>query len=286
MLQWMCGWNQAHPDDRVHFYGFDIQNQAAPDGEALIAFLKRLGARDADPRIAGIQACDGVVTDYFFEGLPFPPELYQQCQGALTEIATYFDGAEKTIAEQTSREDLAWARVHLVGEQTWQEEIFYLDSDTTRAVSARDRGMAYVAQPIRDLRFPHARTALWAHSGHIAKDGQSAYFQDTMGGFLDAELGNKYRAFALTAYDTSLNWSITRRCGLFHLLGPNAVEQVFHNLGQGALLADLGGHPTFLQPGVSYALGGNPMVPAEHFDAVIYLESSPAMHPLGWAPCP
>jgi len=288
MVQWLCEWNTAHPGDRVHFYGFDLQAQAAEDGAALIAFLHRLGVGDGDPRITGIQACDGVVTDYFLEDLPYPPELYQQCQAALGDVAAYFDREHKHIEKQTSREDLAWARVHLVGQQAWQEEAFYLSSDEIRAAQARDRGMAYLAQAVRDLRFPQARAALWAHNGHIAKDGAAAYFGTDMGTHLAADLGNKYQAIGFGAHDTFVDWVPAHRCGSFPFpVGPGSLENLFHGLGPGAgVLADLNAHPPFLAPGATYTFGGSgAMVPADHFDVAIYLEVSPAMHPLAWAPC-
>jgi erythromycin esterase-like protein len=288
MVQWMCEWNAAHPGDRVHFYGFDIQAQSDQDGADLIAFLGRLGIGGQDPRVAGIRACDGVETDYFLEDLPYPPELYTQCQAALAGVAAYFDGERKAIEKRTSLEDLAWARVSLVGQQAWQEEAFYLFDDGVRSALARDRGMAEVAQAIRGLRFPHARTALWAHNGHIAKNGATAYLGTDMGTHLAADLGHKYQAIGLGAHETYLDWAPARRCGLFPFpVGPGSLEGLFHDLGAGAgALADLGAHPPLLAPGAAYTFGGSgAVIPGDHFDAVIYLEVSPAMHPLAWLPC-
>jgi erythromycin esterase-like protein len=288
MVQWMCKWNTAHPNDRVHFYGFDIQSQSFQDGAALIAFLHRLGIADADPRIAGIRACDGVETDYYFEGLPFPPELYQQCQAALADTAAFFDHDEKTIEGQTSKQDLGWARVYLVGEQAWQEEIFFLETDPDRGGKARDRGMAYVVQAIRELRFPHARTALWAHNGHLAKKAGSAnYFGVQMGTLLADQLKSKYAAIGLVARETYLDWIYVGACGLADdfPMGPGTIEDVFHGLGPGVgVLAELKKNPPFLQPG-PYLVGAVSMVPSEQFDAILYLEVSPKMHPLLWASC-
>ena len=149
MVKWMREWNVAHPDDRVHFYGFDIQAQALANATAVIDVLHAMGITDDDSRITGIHACDGVDAFYFLDGLPYPPELYQQCDAALTATAAYFDANEKEIERVTSADTLAYARVHLVGQQTWQEEIFYYD-DGMRSGRARDRGMAYVAQALRD----------------------------------------------------------------------------------------------------------------------------------------
>ena len=285
LAQWMCEWNQAHPDDRVHFYGFDIQSQARADGSALLAFLQRLGIGDSDPRVAGVRVCDGVVEDWFFEELPYPPELYAQCIAALEDVAGYFDTQEKEIERQTSREDLAWARIRLVGLRAWEEEIF--ETDLERSRNARDKGMAYVARAIRDLRFPHARTALWAHNVHIARTGIPIYFLGSMGSHLAAELGNNYRAIALTAREPRVDWWSLGLCGpVDQATGPGSLEHVLSVAGPGpGVLANLRAQPPFLTPGATYRVGGDSIVPADHFDAVIHLDVSPEMHPTFWPAC-
>jgi hypothetical protein len=228
------------------------------------------------------------VTHYFQAGLPFPPELYQQCQAALGSVAGFFDANEKTIEGQTSKEDLAWARVHLVGERAWQEELFFIDTDPIRGGKARDRGMAYVVQAIRELRFPHARTALWAHNGHLAKKvGASNYEGVEMGTLLADQLKSKYAVIGLVARETNVDWIFLGLCGLLEdfPVGPGSIEDVFHNLGPGAgVLAELKKNPPFLQPG-PYLVGAVTMVPSEQFDAILYLDVSPKMHPLLWASC-
>lgn len=285
LVRWMCEWNTAHPDDRVHFYGFDIQTQAFQNGEALIAFLERLGIGADDPRVTGIRACDGVDT-FYFPFAPFPPELYQQCQNALSGVAALFDREEKAIGEQTSAEDLAWARIHLVGQQAWQEQLFLIN-DIDRSGRARDRGMAYVVQAIRDLRFPHARTVLWAHNGHLAKDvDEAGYIAVEMGTLLAKELKSQYAAIGLVARETYIDWRNVG-CGLVDdfPLTPRTVESHFHGLGPGVgVLADLK-HEKLFQSGAYYLVGSVPMRPVEQFDAILYLESSPKMHPLAWPSC-
>lgn len=288
LVQWMCEWNQEHPDDRVHFYGFDIQAQAFQDGRALLAFLQRLGIGAGDSRVEGLRVCDGVEQDWLFAGLPYPPELYERCQAALAEIAAYFDAGEKEVERLTSEEDLGWARVHLVGLQAWQVVAFYIDSDILRGIDARDRAMAYVAQAIHDLRFPHARTALWAHNGHIALRGAEAYFGTDMGTHLKAALGSQYKAIGLTARETYVDWIFISLCGFVDLpVGPGSLEHVLVSAAPGAagVLADLTAHPPFLTPGAVYTVASVPMVPAEQFDAVIHLDVSPMMTPTSWVPC-
>jgi erythromycin esterase-like protein len=291
LLQWMCEWNRSHPSpaDRLHFYGFDNQRQAQGNGEALIAYLETIGLAADHPWIQGIQACDGVV-ETFWPSLPFPAERYDRCQDALAAVAGHFDGNEKALVHRTSRDELAWARIHLVGQQAWQEMLFFLRTDFLRSYNARERGMAYVAQAIRDLRFPNARVALWGHNGHVMHDSVPYVGTAGMGNYLSESLGSRYVAVALTASEVYADWVPAGRCGRVNLSVPGAlaVEDVLRGLGERALLVDLdprGSHPSFLEPGAVYGLADGAFVPSEGFDALLYLESSPAMHPLAWAPC-
>ncbi len=278
MMQWMCEWNLAHPNDRVHFYGFDIQNQAPEDSAALIDFLHRLGIEVGDPRIAGIRLCPGVQTD-------IDPAA---CQASLSDIAAFFDREEKLIRRLTSKQDLGWARVHLVGLQAIVERVLYFG--TERGFRARDRGMAYVARAIHDLRFPRARTALWAHNGHLAKNVDATdYVWVEMGTLLAKALKKKYAVIGLVAYETSIDWPIAAGgCGPADLgTGAGSIEQLFHDLGADAagVLADLTARPRPIEPGAAYTVGSAAMVPVEQFNALLFLEVSRKMHPLAWSSC-
>lgn len=296
LVQWMCEWNQAHPDDRLSVYGFDMQRMAHENGEAVIAFMQQLGIGADDARVIGIRACDGVV-ETFWPAQPFPQERYDQCQGALSAVATYFDANEAAIRQQTSREALGWARVHLRSEQSWQKEIYYFFTDFLTSYGAREVAMPELVQAIRDIRFPHAKVALWAHNGHIATNGVNLLFDDelggipTMGDYLKTALGHKYVTIGLTGYNLSANWLGANFCGVFQLLGPNAVETILHNVGPDFLLLDLtprgNGQPTLLDSNTTYSITeSRQVIVRDTFDALVYMEDSPAMHALGFAPCP
>ena len=291
LLEWMCEWNQRHPKDPVHFYGFDIQNRDDANTAPLIAFLRRLEPWDTEPLIDGILACDGAETSYY-PTQPFPEELYTECQAALTGTEQFLSENARRISRLTSPEELAWAEVALISAQTWQEQIFFLFSDFERAYAARDRGMAEVAQAIRAIRFPRAKTALWAHNGHVIKNGpQASNGLTTMGTFLDDAMGKFYVSLALSAYNTYTEWPFIGFCGgPFNLFGPNPVEVPLQETGETALLADFdprGQHPGFFDPDVTYWVGGIGGFLADHFDGMIYLESARAMDPLFlFEPCP
>ena len=285
LLRWMCEWNQAHPKekDRVHFMGFDIQSQARPDINALTAFLARIGVPASDPLVVSLRRCDGVA-QRFYPFVPYPEARYRECEAALNATAALFSAQEQSIEEQTSEEDLGWARLHLVGQQAWQEQIYlYSRNNPQRWYEVRDAGMAYAFQAIRELRFPNEKIAIWAHNHHIARNSTEYYDGYTiMGTLLAEELGSDYVPIALTSHEAWTDFSFIY-CGPDDPAGANAVETFLHGLGEGYLLVDLDippGHPPFLAPGTTYELSHSQMIPERHFDGIVYLDYSRGMAPL------
>lgn len=281
LAQWMCDWNRTHrkPKDRLHFFGFDIQ-QPKQDGPALIAFLSRIGIPEDDPVADGIRQCEGVERDLFPE---IPEEAHTRCMDALSWIETHFARNGKAIVRQTSKADFEWAKIRLVGLRGWEYQMFYPDS---RSYTGRDEAMAYAFQVIRKLRHPRAKVAVWAHNSHISHAPHPLNGGIPMGMFLTNSLGRSYVNLGLAAREVSIDWPGGLGCGP-QPLGPNAAEEVFHGVGQGDLLIDLDvpGAEPLLTPGAVYTLGARRMVPRQHFDGVLYLEESPKMTPLKWEPC-
>src|SRR5690349_7120569 len=286
LVEWMCEWNRIHPDekDRVHFYGFDIQLTSGLDGPPLIAFLRRIGFAADDPRILGLRQCEGVGVLYYPSQL-IPPAVHQECMAAVDALSVLFDENEKEIVRQTSKEDLGWARVRLTAIRAWEEEWFYIQ-DFRRSYAARDLGMADVFQAIRELRFPKAKTVLWAHNGHVANG--HPFGHTALGDHLDERLGKDYVSLGLVAYDPYIDWAGVG-CRRMNYAGPNSVETFLHELGEGFLLIDIrfpGAETPFFEPGRIYNVGeGRIGVPADNFDGLVYLDVSPKMTPTLWPSC-
>ena len=285
LMQWMCEWNASHPKekDRVHFMGFDTQSQAPQDIAAVVAFLQRIGVAATDPLITGLRRCDGVI-QRFYPVRQYPETRYRECETALDATEALFTVNESSIVEQTSAEDLAWARLHLVGQQAWQEQIYlYSRNSPQRWYEVRDAGMAYAFQALRELRFPDEKIVIWAHNHHIARHSTEYYNGYTvMGTLLAEQLGSDYVPIALTSHEAWVDFSFIY-CGPDDPAGENAVERRLHELGEGYLLVDLAiapGLPPFLAPGSSHELSHSAMVPNRHFDGIVYLDYSRRMTPL------
>jgi erythromycin esterase len=290
MVQWMCEWNRSHPKakDRVHFYGFDVQ-QPDYDGPALLAFLERIGIGADDPIADGIRQCDSVTHPLVVAFVP--EDKYRQCLAGLDAVDALFARDEQSIVRQTSRWDFEWAKISLVGVRAWEGQMYdYQGIGRDRAIAnqKRDVGMAYVLQTIRRLRYPDQKTIVWAHNAHIGKDTPYSYFAKNMGAYLRESLGDRYAAVALVSSEVDIDWPSVG-CGPVHsVFGPNAVEKLLQNLGTDFALVDLafpGTAQPFLQPGAQYVLGGGAMVPRDQFNAVVYLGHSRKMAPLRWSSC-
>jgi hypothetical protein len=286
LLQWMCEWNQAHPNDRVHYFGFDIQGGGLGpnlDGPGLIAFLGRIGVPEDHPWVAGIRQCEGVTAEH--PAGEIPPEVHQQCMAALTGIEERFQREARSIEEQTSKDDFFTARLQLLSLKAWQEEVFLFGTDLVgedfaQGFTKRDEGMAKVFFLLREKNFPKAKTVVWADNVHVARALLPSGARP-MGSFLAAKLGRGYVDFALTAYHTGVEGGPT--CTVREAV-PGSVEDRLHALGEDALLVDLA-RSSYLKPRV-YQIGGVfTYKPRQHFNGIIFLETAERMQPTAWPPC-
>jgi len=281
LVRWMCVWNHRHPDDRVHFFGFDEQ-QAELDGPALKKHLERFGLKADDPRVQGIDRCD---QNPRFQGLS--DSDFNECMKRLDQLWNFFDRRERQIIRRTSAEELAWARIRLVGLRAWQYHHYRWSR--ARAYTARDEAMAHIFLAIRNLRFPGIKTVIWAHNGHIARKRNELSSFLPMGSFLADVLGDDYISLALIADEVGLDWP-GLHCGTYDRpRWLNSVEDRLARLGEPYLFVDLdfpGTTSPFLEPGQLYGIGwtGSTVV-CDQWDGIFYLDYSPPMVPLAWEPC-
>lgn len=104
----------------------------------------------------------------------------------------------------------------------------------------------------RKIRFPDARTAVWAHNFRLARGKANGI--ETMGLHLKRAFKRKYKAIGLIAFEASIDW-VGVGCGLFATAEPGSVEDLLRQLGEPLLLVDLafpGGDPPFLRKGRKY----------------------------------
>jgi erythromycin esterase len=287
LLKWMCEWNRSHPRraDKVHFFGFDIQ-QPEDDGPALIEFLLGQGLEEDDPRILGLRKCDGVETSVWPK--PVPNSTHKACVRALDQVDQLLKRLDPSDAVQPARAAVEWAKIHALGLRAWEDEAYYEQRNGWRSYEARDRGMANAFLRIRKLKVGAAKTAIWAHNSHIAKQSRLTFGGSTMGTFLEKPLRHNYVNIALTSVRPSINWQALGRCGLVPP-SNDSLERRLETLNIDYALVDFdfpGAIEPFI-PDTNMWIGQRLNAPRRQYDGAIYLEESPMMTPLRWpATCP
>jgi erythromycin esterase len=282
LVRWMCDWNQGHPDDRVHLFGFDVQ-QPSLDGRALLAFLGRLGFGSDHPWLAAVRACDGVSGPR--SAGPIPDEAYQPCMAALDAIGRHFDENAGEIVRQTSATDLQWARLRLLGLRAWEGEVHF-PSDQRAHWESRDGAMATAFKAIHDLRAPGARTILWAHNAHIWESPHPTFYgARMMGSRLHEMYGRAYVSIGLVGWTVEID--DLESCGPIEQPPADSVEARLESLRQDFLLADLANpaRPPFFANNRLYDLYFARVRPRLYFDALVWLRHARKMEPLFWPPC-
>ncbi len=294
LVAWLRSWNVAHPNDKVRFFGFDVQ---APwdDGRRLRAVLGR-GAPAVRALADATRDCIGAKHDTSREAYADPIEAptlrgemrlskaqHDACIATLASVDVHLAAEEANLVKASTQEELELARVALVALRAMNGQMFHLSREPVKAHDARDLGMADVLMRLRALRAPGGKTVIWAHNRHITTRGAELVpgagdlAWHSTGSVLAERLGARYAAIGLVAKNVSLNWDGRGVTTQPTRDGDDDVEKPLSKLSQPYLLLDLADNAV-LAPGLSYELGefGGTGVPAAHYRALVYLETSPA----------
>jgi erythromycin esterase len=296
LVEWMCSWNQMHPNDRVHFFGFDTQDPWG-DGKELQMFLTAAVANPSDAAALNmsLSSCDGAtsgtVLNYYTMHpsgtTTITPAQLAACGQALDAIDHVLATQGAALSARTSSASLEVAKINSIALRGWEGEMYHDpsnpqgDNNFGASFTARDQAMAQILLRIRALRYPGLKTAVWAHNGHISKLGSPGEWEN-MGSALEAALADDYFTLALTGFNVEINWpgQMAPPPPL-----PDSVEAMLHAFGRPYLLVDLtfpGTTMPFLMPNTSYDVAGQLDVPTTQYNGLLYLDHSPPMHALEW----
>jgi erythromycin esterase len=290
LFEWLCRFNQQHPSDPVHFYGFDAQ-QPQDDLGQLTSFLRSGSAAVADSLLAGLASCRhdlyGDFDPLTGRAKPYPAEEYDRCLAGLDALDRHIADHHRELVAATSAEAVALAEIASVSFRSWQPGLRFFDSDPPLSYEARDIAMHRIFARLRDLYFPGQRVAIWAHNYHLLANHQEVIGDDmagvaTFGGELRKEVGDDYQAIGLIGYRVEINWPGVGE-GPIDLPSPLSVEAKLDQLDRPFLIVDP--QSPWLGADRVYPLGGpgaGKMVPAQQFRALVFLAHSPAMHALYW----
>lgn len=293
-LEWLRAFDAAHPNDKVRFFGFDIQG---PEHDG--AFVRSFFARAAPTQQAladGTRSCLGAKHDtvademtdpdeapYLKIQAELPPERHQACVDALAALDAYVTANVASLTAATSAADVELTRIAVLSLRANDGEYFDFSRDPVKSYEARDDGMAETLLRMRALRAPAAKTVIWAHNRHVMRKGDALVpapndiAWHSMGSSLADALGEKYAPIGLFAHRVEYNWDGTKVTTDPPRDGDDDLERPLAALGKPYLLVDLA-HNGVFAPGAKFEMGsfGGTGVPAEHYRALIFLEHSPA----------
>ncbi len=280
LLEWMCEWNRDHsaPADKISFVGFDIQGPWE-DAPTLITFLGRIGIQGTHPWVAGIQSCDKVTTWYPFGQIP--RASHDACIQALAAVDAHFQSNGEQIRLRTSEGAFAKARIARVAMEAYQHSVFTIAHDYPAGFSVRDVAMAEVFLAQRAMKFPGARTVMWAANVHTARN-RLPRGEVPMGSHLARTLGRDFVTFALAAYETETN-APPFPCGLVKR-NRGSVEDRLHKLGEDFLLVDFK-RSSYLKRTATYWMGVDRVKARTDYDGLFYMDFAAMMNPLLWEAC-
>ncbi|MBW2258743.1 MAG: erythromycin esterase family protein [Deltaproteobacteria bacterium] len=197
-LEWMCAWNQDHPDDPLYFFGWDIQ-QGADDGIRLQAFLETGAPEVASTLYAGIATCAGV-------GHPSMASFYGSadylayengqvsandntasandntaCHDGLDAIDAHIDANEAALEAATSADEVFLARMSVISLGAYEDEMYLDPTSYVLSFEARDEANAEVLLAWREHFVPGDKVVIWAHNAHIGRESAGSGSRCTAG---------------------------------------------------------------------------------------------------------
>jgi erythromycin esterase len=191
LIDWVRTWNASH-DDKVKFYGFDMQSSAAATMH-MLAYLERVAPELAATTERKLAPLASYMTQSDFAGMPpaMQDEIFDQ-------IETVLDEFKDRRGRWTSRSsEIEWSLARQSAVMLDQFTRHQLVTDDTKSFNSRDRAMADNVRKLLNLEGEDSRMVLWAHNGHMKKE---EYFNTpagrfdavNMGSLLDDEFGDDY----------------------------------------------------------------------------------------------
>lgn len=186
LLEWMAEYNIGKPaEERLQYFGFDAQfNQYNPG--LLLSYLDASNAPflafARDVLNEATSASDNNYNNY-------TQADFEDLQARLGNLQDSLQTYETELTAASSAEDfLINQRAARVVEQASQVLYAFVNNDSS--ISYRDQYMAENARWAGD--FYNAKSFLWAHNAHVAKDPTYFGIGGAMGRVLQSELGSNY----------------------------------------------------------------------------------------------
>ena len=291
-LDWVCGFNRAHPADPIVFRGMDVWDRPWEH----YANIRTLGARAGidPPLLKRIEGCPAQGSSSWAEvhatlaevqsNRKFLPAAdYEACRAALTAVldAARRSGLEKRQKRDPAADDafeLAISASTILG---WLGFYNYNWSDDILSWNARDRAQGTNLALLME-KHDAARAVVSAHTSHASHNRSPADwwgFGDIKSGihFFSAMTGKVVFSIAFTAYEasgTQGHWSLP--------VARNSLDKKLHDAGH--TLSFFASNAPFLKEYPKWWIqnqnypgpyeSGVELVLRDHFDAFVFFDRS------------
>lgn len=298
LLEWLCQYNQAHPEDPVVFAGMDsqvsrIRSEWFAGFDDAMTLTEKYLLATAPVRAEKLYSpIARECYDPFHSKIDqFTKARLDACRAAVNRVVRDFAVHRRDYVRASSVQALEKARLTLVAFAHHQKMLYFRGlyrktqdkADQRTSMEARDVGAALVVQGLRELH-GNPRTIVWAHDWHLAQDSTTWKSPDevfkarSLGYWLAREHGRRYFPISFVAYEVGFGpeWGddSTIEDAPIH---DSAIEFQLKRLGYDFLLVN--NRATDLwKPGMRYDLytnvGRSSYVPAENFGATFYMNQS------------
>lgn len=293
---WICDYNRAHAQDPIVFRGMDIWDRpwehyarvralgAAIDAQQFSLRLRQIETTCPAYRATSWPEIDAVMAKLHHNGGFAPDKDYQTCRAQLTELldVARLAGMERRHKKAAGADDafeLALSVSTLLG---WLGFYHHEPADDVLSWNERDRAQGRNLMLLME-KHGVSRAVVCAHTSHIALGRSSADwwgYGDLKSGihFYNATARKKVFALALTAYEaagTQGSWSLPT--------ADNSLDKRLFDAGHRfayfeARAAFLSTRPKWWMQNQNFPgpyQSGVEIVPADQFDAFIFVDRSP-----------
>lgn len=196
LIDWVCQYNQRHPDDPVSFVGFDIQ-QIDPPVDSLMAFLQRRA-----PDL--LHAYEKKLLQFKREGSnPFAVSDSSKKESMQFATALYDSILLRKADWMKTAEHKSDRLALLLGIQYGNLVKQFVENSYRGHWSLfRDKAMADNINWLLDSRFPDLKIVVWAHDVHISRGDHpnpqlNLNNSISMGSFLSKRWTTNFRSYGL-----------------------------------------------------------------------------------------
>ena len=200
MIKWARNYNDQHPDDKVEFVGFDIQN-INPPMDSLLAFVKRQSPAMLNGIHTALDDLKKNGANFFIATDSAKLNWFNNATKVYQQVAAY---QGEWLGNAKNKKDSMG--IYLGIQYAMLVKQFAENAYRGHLSLYRDVAMADNISWLLSMRKPGTRMVVWAHDYHISRGDHvnkdmNIYNGISMGSHLSKRYGSSYKAFSLATYE-------------------------------------------------------------------------------------